>query len=174
MGFFKKVGSKTADSAKKITNYDEISTNWQLIKRGVTALNPNNIKEGRVETFQNACQRLGLSESDMARVYFNWFVTFFISAVFLVAGLVVSISQAADGEWVSLMSMVGFGALCLSLMFRSSFKMYQMRIRTFCDVNQWVGNPLEWVPFGWELPKASVSAPAARRQAPPAKKQEKK
>ena len=48
-----------------------------------------------------------------------------------------------------------FAAICLAQMFAGSFRAYQLSIRRFCDVSEWLVNKSAWIPFAFELPEGS-------------------
>lgn len=152
MGFFKNRGDKIVESGKKMVNYEQARSTWKIIADLASGLNPRNIKKGRVETFQSAYERLGLNETTLGKVYTNYFLKLYVSAIILAGGTALTVMYVINGSGAAVFTYVGFACVCLSQMFSASFRMYQMRLRQLCDITQWIKRPGEWFPTQVSLP----------------------
>ena len=146
MGIFKKAGDKIVDGSKKVVAYDEVRSNWGLIKDWASQLNPMSVKAGRVETFENAYERLGLDEQTLVDVYKNWFLRMYLTLAVFVGGLSVALYFVTLGKLLALLPFTGFAAICAAQIFTSSFRMYQIRTRQLCPISEWLSNRSEWFP----------------------------
>lgn len=153
MGFFRRRGEKMVDGGKKMVNYDQARSTWASIQQMAAGLNPRSVRRGRVETFQSAYDRLGLTEESLAKVYQNYFLKFYLSLMIGAGGTVLTVVNIIQGNSVAVaLAYLGFIAVCVSQMFSASFRMYQMRRRKLCDVSEWFKRGAEWFPTTPELP----------------------
>lgn len=153
MGFFKRRGEKFVEGGKKMVNYDQAKSTWGAIQQLAAGLNPRSVRRGRVETFQSAYERLGLTEESLGKVYQNYFLKLYLSAIVGAGGtLLTGIHLAQGSSFAVVLAFFGFAAVCLSQMFSASFRMYQIRRRQLCDVKEWLKKSAEWFPTSVELP----------------------
>lgn len=158
MGFFRRRGEKFVQNSKRMINYEQASSTWDAIKQLAGGLNPRSVRRGRVETFQSAYERLGLTEETLAKVYQNYFLKLYLSMVVGVGGTALTALYLAQGSsWAAVLAYLGFAAVCVSQMFSASFRMYQIRRRQLCDVKEWLKRRSEWLPLSVELPPAPKS-----------------
>jgi len=159
MGFWSKMSeaSKRAvsvpvDGAKKIIGIEAAKENFNWITSLAKGLLPSSVRAGRVETFDHAMQRQGVTESDLGQLYSNHVLRFWSSAIMLIAGWIVTITYIVEGDFVALLPALGFSALCLAIMQSGSFRAYQITNRRFCDVSDWFKTRSAWVPLTFKLP----------------------
>lgn len=153
MSFVKKTGDKIVDSGKKMVGYEDVKDNWSMIKGWLGSLNPKSIKPGRVETFENAYERLGLTEEDLKNVYKSWFLRFYLTLFVFAIGFFSVVYFVLNDNFISLLPFIGFSAICVSQLFASSFRLYQIRSREFVEVSNWFKNKSEWLPLTIDLPE---------------------
>lgn len=173
MGFWSKISgvgkravSAPVEGAKKIVGVEAAKENFNWIARLAKGLLPSSARAGRVETFDHALQRQGVAESDLDRLYSNHVLRFWIGAIMLIAGWIVTLTYVFSGDFVALLPALGFSALCLAIMQSGSFRAYQIANRRFCDVSDWLKNSSAWVPVSFSLPprKVSKSRGVAKKQ----------
>lgn len=141
----KNVGKRNVEYAGKIVGVTHIkeTTNW-IIEMGKVAFIPK--KSERAETFNQAQARLGVTNEDIAKVYKNYSISFYISvlcAFFCIGG---AIHYYTEGTFIGVVSMLSIMSVCLANSFRFSFRAYQIKHRTLCSPNEWYANKKEWLP----------------------------
>ena len=160
MGLFERVGrlgkksvNASVDQAKKVLGVRDVKENYNWILKLGKGLMPSSVKAGRVETFDAAMERQSVTLEDLERIYINHVLRFWIGCVMLVVGFVIAIKLTFNGDFFILLPIVGFSAICLSLMFSGSFRAYQISRRRFFDVSEWVKDKSAWIPASFALPK---------------------
>lgn len=156
-GLGKRAVSSPIDGAKKIVGVEAARENFNWISRLAKGLSPSSVRAGRVETFDHAMQRQGVTESDLDQLYSNHVLRFWIGAIMLIAGWIVTLTYVFKGDYIALLPAVGFSALCIAIMQSGSFRAYQIANRRFCDVSDWLKNRSAWVPFSFNLPPRKIS-----------------
>jgi len=153
-GFFKRTGEKTLKGVKRTVGWKEAVTGWGLMKGAAKQLDPRELKNktARVETFQSAYKRLGLTEKTLQANYQNLFWQFWGVALIAFVGVLMMVAQCVNGRFGSLLPGLGFLAICAGLLFKSSFRAFQYRHRSLAPVQMWMKFPSEWAPMGWTLP----------------------
>lgn len=139
----------TKDTAKKVINYEEAKQNWNVIKdMYYKMLKPGSINNAPVKkTFHETVLEQGLTQSDLNQIYFNYAISFYISAFFAILCL----SSGAYSAFVNA-SFIGFllglsiFTVCLASMFRFSFNAFKIRHQKFCSVQDWWNNSNQWFP----------------------------
>lgn len=156
MKIFSKAKEKAVGGGKKMLNYEQVSSVGSWIINSAKALSPWKKKaEGvRIETFEAATERLGVSEEDLGKQYQNHVLRFYLALMLWIGGTVITGFYLARGSWLSLLPYLGFTALCGAQMFSASLWALQIRRREFLGVARWAGMKSEWFPRELELPKA--------------------
>lgn len=147
-GFIKKTAKKGAgyvkDETKKFTNMKDIMHYSGMIKSMMSFLNPfkeKDEKNKREETFENAMERLNLTEESLKKS-FEYHRFYFYLGVFLCFGSLffgAYLLIALKNYW-SIGPIVACVAIGLSQMFTGSFRTYQINTRQLCDVKTWFDN----------------------------------
>lgn len=152
MGFFDWVrnkGKKGVDSGKSTINYKEISgTASEIKKMANIALNPNHaIKNAKKETFQNAKERLKVTDNDLKAIYKNYSIIFY---VFLFAAMICFLGVLYYlfilKSMISFLSMFVIMLFCLINAFKFSFRAFQIKHQKLCSVKEWWDRASEWLP----------------------------
>lgn len=137
-------GSKLKNFARRVTSADELEKNGEFIMGMVQKV--SSTPEGTVqETFENAYQRLGLTEESLAKTYASLLTRFNIFIFFTLVGLTLFVWYIIDGSWAFLAAL-GFILYCLGQLFVASFRMLQIRRRELLPVSYWTAVPSEWWP----------------------------
>ena len=153
-GAGKRTVNAPIDSAKKLLGIDQARENLTWMGAIAKTLLPSSVKAGRIETFEHAMYRQGVSEVELDKIYTNHFLRFWISATLMLAGWIVGGSYLFGGQWLALFPLIGFSAICFSQMFSASFRAYQVGSRRFCDVAEWLARREVWVLTSYDLPPA--------------------
>lgn len=141
------------ESAKQMLAVEESKKNWNFIKAAAQSLNPKRIKAGREETFEAARERLHVEDEDLEKVYTNQVLKFWVVCILLAGGIVATL---LGQSWIGILPLIGFAALCLAILFNSSFRALQIKERKLFDVSYWAAHPEEWIPTSFSLPPAPV------------------
>lgn len=148
INWIKNLGKKTSDYTAKVVSAEEIKGNASFIKEaGSTLLLPGRaIKNSRVETFDEAVRRQGLTEKDLIQVHFNYSASFYISAFFGAICLALFSNALVAGSIMYALSTLAIFLVCLANAFRFSFRTFQIRHKKLCSVSEWFSRRNEWFP----------------------------
>lgn len=137
-------GNRLKGFVRRITSADELEKNGLFIIGMVKQIGaqPEEVVQ---ETFENAYQRLGLTEESLSKTYNSLMMRFNIFLFFAVLGLILGVYYATQGALGAIAS-IGFLAYCLAHLFIASFRMLQIRKRELVPVSYWVAAPEEWWP----------------------------
>ena len=163
-GLGKRVVKAPVTQARKLLAVDEARENYNWISKLAKSLMPGSVKVGRIETFDRAMERQSVTTEDLEKIYTNHVLRFWISFIMLATGLAIAVKFAIEGQFLVLLPSLGFSAICLSQMFSGSFRAYQIAMRRFCDVSDWVANRSVWIPTTFDLP-SPVKKPSGRKSA---------
>lgn len=156
--FVKNEGSKTL-------NVDEIKENYHSIKDlAHDVIDPRKIKQGRIETFESAKQRLNLSEKDIEGSYQNFFWRFYIFLMFLSLVIGIIVSGVIKGSYNAVPIALGGSIIFIAQMVVASFRTFQIRHRELFSLKTWASNPSEWIPPPYEAPKSSKSKSLTKKK----------
>lgn len=134
-----------SDALKSLLAVERHKALIEIILNGLKALDPRRIRTGRVESFDAARTRLKVNNDEIEQIRVNHVLSFW--GVFLVLAGAWSY-HASQPFWLgSLIVMLGFSAMCLSLMFQASFRASQLKARTLHSVAEWAGNFEHWLPW---------------------------
>lgn len=148
----KKVVTGPVGYAKRLMGIDHAKENLSWMATWAKAMLPSSIKKGRIETFERAMARQGVSEEELDKIYTNYVLKFWIGGMMLALGLAVAINYVIAGSHMVIFPTLGFSAICLSQMFIGSFRARQLGRREFSDVSEWLANPSSWVPTSFIIP----------------------
>lgn len=147
---FKWVGKSARWGVREVAtlvSYRRIKDNADEIREHAeTVLNPLKQREGREETFQNAYRRLDLDEETLQRVYFTHRLRFYIGLVFMMGALGLMVVALLSPHWWVGLPALAAAAVCLSQMFSSSLRAYQINHRELVGVDVWWNASKEWWP----------------------------
>lgn len=153
----RKLAGRGKNYGRSVLNAEQIENEWGNIKDMAGAVLKPNRGPRREETFDNAVNRLGLSEEDIASSYkFHvWRAYIFLGGLAL--GFVLTVWFALTGKLVSSIACLGFDAVAAALFFQASFRSLQIRRRELVDVSFWLREPTEWIPSSPTLPRRKPS-----------------
>jgi hypothetical protein len=148
INWIKNLGKKTSGYTAKLVSAEEIKGNASFIKEaGSLLLLPGRaIKNSRVETFDEAVRRQGLTEKDLIQVHFNYSASFYISAFFGAICLALFSNALVAGSIMYALSTLAIFLVCLANAFRFSFRTFQIRHKKLCSVSEWFSRRNEWFP----------------------------
>ncbi len=135
--------------AKGLVNAEELKDNLDEIKNMANVvLNPKNAsKQGKVETFEEAKQRLKLSQEDLKSTYYNFtwmFYIYFIFAIMCYFGVVYYLFFAPAK--LPALSFFGIGCFLTAASFKYSFRAFQIKHQKLCSISDWLERKNEWFP----------------------------
>ena len=171
MGLFKWMSSKASSQGTKLKNFtrrvtsaDELEKNGEFILGMVHKLS-STPDDAVQETFENAYQRMGLTEESLATTYNSLLTRFNIFMFFSIVGVSVCVWYIMEGSWAALAA-IGFILYCAAQLFVSSFRMLQIRRRELLPVSYWLAVPREWWPqqFIPQPPRRSSRKQDSRKQ----------
>lgn len=128
---------------KKIIGTKEIADNAKWIGQMWKSLTFK--KKGRVETFEQAKNRLNVNDEDIAKVRRNYIISFYIvfAGFLFCAGML--IENVANKDLGSALSSIGIGSVLFACAFKFSFRAYQIKTGELCSVKKYLENKKEWI-----------------------------
>lgn len=139
----------TKDTVKKVLNYEEAKDNWKTIKdMSNKMLKPTSTEQKGVQkTFHETVFEQGLTQADLNQIYFNYAVSFYISALFAVICLISGMYSAFfNSSFIGFILGLSIFSVCLASMFRFSFNSFKVRHQKFCSIQDWWNNSSQWFP----------------------------
>lgn len=168
-----------ASRPKKVVNYGKSIVGTEDLKKNAEFISDmaqsiaGKTDTKRSETFENAYTRLGLTEEDLAKSYKYYEIRFNIFIAFAALAILLLIYSLVVSKILSAFAILAFMAVCLSQLFTSSFRMYQIRRRELVSVKEWAQHKEEWWPRTFEVQRRSSSTalqPVSKSKKPPLKK----
>lgn len=132
-------------AVKSVTNYEQVKETGQWIGSMISALDPRRIKAGRVETFDQARTRLGVNNEEIEQVRVNQVHIFWGVFTMMLCGWAVFAGQPFS--LTALVLILSYSVMCLSMMFRASFRASQIKARTLHSIKTWASNRGYWLPW---------------------------
>lgn len=131
-----KVVGSVKDTGKAIMPIQEIQAGSNIIGSFFKTLKP---KQGRVETYNQARVRLGVSNEDIMKNHENFVFVFYIS-LFLGLGCIGLIIKYAffDHTIMGVLSSSSILLVCLANAFKHSFRAYQIKIKSLCSIKEYI------------------------------------
>lgn len=172
MKIIKDTGDKLKDKAGQVIGADGIKSGWDFIGsmvKGLVEVAKRNPKEGVSieESFESACIRRGLDEEQLTLNYQNLVMQFYLIGIIALGGLVMFISNLMSGIYWVIAPFLGFFIMCGGMMFKSSYRAYQIRLREFVPSKQWFEDKKAWVPsFTLPKPVKKVQKSVTKRKDP--------
>ena len=146
-GFFKRRIDKIKGYGGKVIGSESIELNHHIFKRMIDILfGWRNKQEVREETFANAYARLGLNEQRLEESYKQFLFRFYLFLFMMVLDTLLTAWLIIQGDWVGLMTSVGFLSVCLAQMTVSSFRCYQINVRELVDFSVFIQDGHGWWP----------------------------
>lgn len=145
----KNKSGKLKDEAKGTVNYGQIkSVGTDVVDMASSLLSPNKlIKGSKKETFDEARQRLGVSDLDLINTYRNYAISFFMSLFFVVLCFVLIVYFLYfEKSIMGGLSTTSIMLLNLANTFRFSFRAFQIKNQKLCSVSDWWSRSDQWVP----------------------------
>lgn len=161
-GFFKRNAKRatqaTTDKVATLVNAREIrdtaTTTAELARQVFVPAKP-----GRMETFQHAVMRRGLSEADLAALHRQWAVLSCLFLVFMTAAAGAGVMFLLDGSVAGALASCGALLAFLGHYIKASFRAAQLEARTLFSLPFWLRRPSLWAP-AWTLPPAPKAKPS--------------
>lgn len=151
-GWFKKKAINTKDSAKNfgksVVGWDEARSGGSYILEMLKRLNPKYVSaNARKETFSEAQSRLNVQDHDLRIIYKQLALSFYVSLFFAIVcfGILLHVLFNVRNILSSL-SVLAIFILCLSNMFRFSFRSFQIKHKKLCPFQDWWNRSSEWIP----------------------------
>jgi hypothetical protein len=145
---FKKQKIETVNFTKKVVGYESIKeTSTYIRDMGRIAFIPKHKRSVvRVETFEEAQTRLGVSDEQIADVKRTYTISFYVSFFFALACLGLTCLYFARSDIIGILSSLSIMCLCLANSFRFSFRAFQIKHRSLCSASVWC-NSKQWFPL---------------------------
>ena len=147
--WLKSKGKNSKEYAKKNVNYEEIQETMVEIKdMAQTVLSPKKaIQNARRENFQEAKERLNITDAELIRNYKNFALIVYISLFFSVGCFLGAIYNLFFLKSIlPALSMISIMLLCLANAFKFSFRAFQIRHQKLYSVKEWWERANEWIP----------------------------
>ena len=143
----KKVADSSVDATKKIVGYEDAKSLFGIIKDMASySMNPFKKTEAREETFEQAVSRFRCSESEIAQAFKMCRVNFYVNAALAIALFIYACSMLFFAQTAfPAVACVAILLMNLALMFKYSFRAYQIKHRKLCPVSEWLQNSREWI-----------------------------
>lgn len=105
------------------------------------------ISKAKTETFQEASERLGVSELQLRITYRNFAYVFYASCAFAFVCFAASLYYLFELHSIlSGLTSASVMSFCLANAFKYSFRSFQIKNRKLCSVKDWWDRPDEWLP----------------------------
>lgn len=143
----KNVADSSVDATKKVVGYEDAKQLFNVIKdMAAVSLNPFRKIESRNETFEQAMIRFKCTESDIAEAFKMCKVNFYVNAALASLLIVYCFYMLFAVQAV----FPALGALAITfmnfaLMFKYSFRAYQIKHRKLCPISEYLKNSNEWI-----------------------------
>ena len=146
-GWFKKRSKEVKDYGAEVANYKEIKSSFSHIKEMANkTLNPRAQAQGRIESFEEAVERLNVKKEDLEQNYKNYSINFYIVFGFTILCMIIALYFLFfNDRLLTFISTISITALCLSLSIRFSFWAYQIKIQKLCSLSEWF-HGYDWFP----------------------------
>lgn len=138
------------EGSKEIIGTKNIKENWSDIKEMSQKLlvpSKSEVDLSQRKTFAQVVLEKKLSHYDLAQIYKNYAISFYISVVFAalcVGGFVYTLFFL--GKFFPAMASLAFTLVCLANAFRFSFFSFRIKHQKFCSFQDWLNNPKQWLP----------------------------
>ena len=145
----KKTARKISDTGKQLLSWDTIVKSSRDIKEmSKQVLSPTQqIENAKVEKFEDAVQRLKLSDIDILKVYRNYVICFYLSVLFFISGMAgLFYAIYAQGEVIHILVIFSILFFIFTNIFKFSFRSYQIRYRKLYPVSKWWKESQFWFP----------------------------
>lgn len=134
------------DTTSKILGFKAIKEGADFISESVSRLaNPK--KYARVETFEQAVERLGVNDDDLKQNRYNFILSFYISIFFVL----VCFGMVNYNFFIASYLLGGLASFSIMLVicanaFKFSFRAYQIKKRRLGGLAEFYKTPNEWFP----------------------------
>lgn len=131
LGFIKK-------SVSSIFGYGQIKeTNSMIADMGKKILSPKyQLEKSRIETFDEALKRLGVSYQDALGNHRNFVIVFYVSLIFSSICFTLAVDYMSSGNYLGLASTIAIMLVCLANCMKHSFRAYQIKVRRLCSFEE--------------------------------------
>ncbi len=153
MGFFSKLGNGLKNTGKAFTGYDQIKDSAGYIKdMGKKILSPKyQLEKARVETFEEALKRHGVTYEDVKVNHRNFVLNTYISLFFAVVCFVLALNYGFTGQLMATLAAISILSLCLANATKHAFRAFQIKYKILCSFKTFMDSGIEnWFP--WFLP----------------------
>lgn len=169
MSYLEKKKVEVKEKTKKIIGYEGIVGGWGFIRSMIHGMlvivkNSSQKQEVKSETFNVFCLRSHLNEEKLKVLYKNLILQFYLIFVIFLFSIVMLGVNIYNGNWIVSISFFAFFSLCLAMLFKISFRAYQLRLREFVPIKQWLENKKAWLP-AFVLPAKVVKKRSVAKKA---------
>jgi hypothetical protein len=144
MGLFSRAATSVKTTAETITNARSVKSNWWWM-RAASFVFARYRDDDRDETFDEAVERLHLTEDDLRRRLFVFRFRFVTLIVLSGVILGLAIINAFSGSLLAL-PLVIFAYLPAVMAAQSSLRAWQVKNRRL-GYEEWLVSPRNWLPF---------------------------
>ncbi|MCP4161584.1 MAG: hypothetical protein GY820_41310 [Gammaproteobacteria bacterium] len=120
------------------------------IKPLLQLVDPRSVKKikanARVETYEQAKYRLGVSESDIDKNYRMAFYMAYMCFGFLNFFVILGILNLIDKNIMSGLMFLSFSCIHFANTVNYSFRAYRMKIRELCSFSKFMNDRANWIP----------------------------
>ena len=140
-GFFKRRANNVKKDFQANINYAEIKDTTDNIKDMAShVFSPKEqIKNAKVENFENAVAIRGVSDYELISLYKNYSVIFYISIASMVVCLLFIVITAFKGfSILTFLSLLSIMIVCGANAFKFSFRAFQIKHRKLCSIQNYL------------------------------------
>ena len=142
---------KLKDYTKKVTSYKEIEENFDGIKDLYNNLaNPAKVPDEMPKikkTFSQVARENNLDQNDIARIYKNFAISFYVSVFFAFLSFCISLYGAfVKYDIMTFIASFAITFVFLANCFRFSFQAFKVKHQKFCSFDDWYNSPDQWIP----------------------------
>lgn len=160
MGILSKVGNFFKNTGKAFTGYNQIKESTEHIKdMGKKILSPKyQTEKARVESFEDALKRHGVSYEDVKKNHRNFVWNCYISLFFGVVCFVLALNYGFAAQFMGVLSSISIMALCLANATKHAFRAFQIKYKILCSFKTFLNSGIEnWFPWFLEADKEIYS-----------------
>ncbi len=157
MSFLKKRKEKVLDSGKKVLGFEHAKEGFDFIQTMIDwlKLSFQRVRQGKkeesLESFSQMCARLGVSEEQLKINYKNLALQFYLILMCLCLSVIFWLMAIFEKNYWMTIPFLAFVSLCCALLFKSSYRGFQLACREFVPIHYWYKKKEYWLP-AFELP----------------------
>ena len=146
MGLFSSIGSWGKKEVSQVVSTEELIKNKNWIASVSKIIFRRKFTPARIETFEEVISRRELTDSDLAALYGNHKIIFYLSLTFMMLAISLVIYYLFSRSYFGVFTGFASVGILTAKLFNSSFRAYQIKNRKMVDVKEWWNDGDGWFP----------------------------